>query len=106
MKNLLRRNLLVLMLGVTTVAFIMPALHTISVHAEDNDGGSDGGSSGGSSGGDDASGHDAGDDNGADDAADVSDDDDAAGVNGKVGAVFDPSSAKKPGACKDSAKGC
>lgn len=102
MKNILRRNFLILMLGITGVALIMPALHNMSAFAEDSDGGSD---HGGSADSGDSGDHDANDDNGTSDNG-VGDDDDGAKVTGAVGPLFDPSKGTKSAKCGVGAASC
>jgi hypothetical protein len=100
MKTILRRNFLILMLGITGVALIMPALHNISAYADDNDGGS---------GNDDQGSHDSNDGNGntSDDnnSAD-NNDDDGANVTGATGGIFDPASNTSSTRCIAGTVGC
>lgn len=100
MKTVLRRNFLILMLGITGVALIMPALHNMSAYAEDNDGGSGDNSSADSS---DSESNDAGDDDGA---SGENDDDDGAKVTGATGGVFDPAKDTKSVKCIAGTVGC
>lgn len=100
MKNILRRNFLILMLGITGVALIMPALYSISAYAEDNDGGSDSSDQASNDSNDDSG--NAGDDN--DGAGD--DDDGGARVTGATSGVFDPAKDSKSVKCIAGTVGC
>jgi hypothetical protein len=99
MKTILRRNFLILMLGITGVALIMPALHNMSAYAEDNDGGSDNS---------DQASNDSNDDNGSagDDSDSAGDDDGGAKVTGATGGVFDPAKDSKSVKCIAGTVGC